>query len=179
MGNGQGFSSEKPAYGLPGGGLGPDNRIQWYVRRFLEGTPNLTLNFGLRYVHDTGRTDSDLAPIPCSQLDPGLAAGLASAGTPCNGNILDLWGAGLGNKVRVPGHNFSPTAGFAWDPTGSGKTVIRAGAGLYYENSIFNNNLFNRPRTSVPGIVPFRGGAMRGWPIPGLPCPVVRPFRPV
>src|SRR5579859_7385333 len=31
MGNGQGFSSEKPAFGLPGGGLGPDNRTQFYV----------------------------------------------------------------------------------------------------------------------------------------------------
>jgi hypothetical protein len=28
MGNGQGFASEKPAFGLPAGGLGPDNRLQ-------------------------------------------------------------------------------------------------------------------------------------------------------
>ncbi|MGZ4844671.1 MAG: outer membrane beta-barrel protein, partial [Candidatus Angelobacter sp.] len=145
MGNGQGFSSEKPAFGLPGGGLGPDNRIQWYVGDSWKIRTNLTLTFGLRYARDTGRTDSDIAPIPCSQLDPGLAAGLVAGGTPCNGNILDLWGQGLGNRVKVPSHNFSPTAGFAWDPTGSGKTVIRAGGGLYYENSIFNNNLFNRP----------------------------------
>src|ERR1051326_8039523 len=131
MGNGQGFSSEKPAFGLPGGGLGPDNRIQWYVGDTWKILHNLTLNFGLRYVRDTGRTDSDIAPIPCSQLDPALAAPLAAAGTPCNGNILDLWGAGLGNRVRVPGHNFGPTAGLVWDPTGSGRTVIRAGAGLY------------------------------------------------
>jgi hypothetical protein len=172
MGNGQGFSSEKPAYGLPGGGLGPDNRIQWYVGDSWKARPNLTLNLGIRYVHDTGRTDSDLAPIPCSQLDPGLAAGLATAGTPCNGNILDLWGAGLGNKVRVPGHNFSPTAGFAWDPTGSGKTVIRAGAGLYYENSIFNSNLFNRPGRLSQGLflseaLPCAGGQSTGFTLPG------------
>jgi hypothetical protein len=152
MGNGQGFSSEKPAFGLPGGGLGPDNRIQWYAGDAWKIRTNLTLNFGVRYVHDTGRTDSDIAPIPCSQLDPALAAPLAAAGTPCNGNILDLWGAGLGNRVRVPGHNFSPNAGFAWDPTGSGKTVIRAGAGIYYENSIFNNNLFNRPGRLAQGL---------------------------
>ncbi|HSK42331.1 MAG TPA: carboxypeptidase regulatory-like domain-containing protein, partial [Candidatus Binatia bacterium] len=145
MGNGQGFSSEKPAFGLPGGGLGPDNRFQAYIGDSWKARPNLTLTYGVRYVHDTGRTDSDIAPIPCSQLDPGLAAGLLAAGTPCNGNILDLWGLGLGNRVRVPGHNFGPTAGIAWDPTSTGKTVIRAGAGLYYENSIFNNNLFNRP----------------------------------
>lgn len=152
MGNGQGFSSEKPAFGLPGGGLGPDNRIQWYVGDSWKFRPNLTLSYGLRYVHDTGRTDSDIGPIPCSQLDPGLASGLANAGTPCTGNILDLFGAGLGDRVRDPGANFSPTAGIVWDPTGHGNTVIRAGAGLYYENSIFNNNLFNRPGRLAQGL---------------------------
>jgi hypothetical protein len=172
MGNGQGFSSEKPAFGLPGGGLGPDNRIQFYVGDAWKVRPNLTLNYGLRYVHDSGRTDSDIAPIPCSQLDPALAAPLAAAGTPCNGNILDLFGQGLGNQVRTPSHNFGPTAGLAWDPTGSGKTVIRAGAGLYYENSIFNNNLFNRPGRLAQGLflneaVPCSGGAPTGFTLPG------------
>jgi hypothetical protein len=171
MGNGLGFSSEKPAFGLPGGGLGPDNRILLYGGDSWKIKPNLTVNFGLRYVHDTGRTDSDLAPIPCSQLDPGLAAPLAAAGTPCNGNILDLFGPGLGNRIRTPAHNFSPTAGFAWDPTGSGKTVIRAGAGIYFENSIFNNNLFNRPPHLAQGLffgtaVPCAGGPT-GFTLPG------------
>jgi hypothetical protein len=179
MGNGQGFSSEKPAFGLPGGGLGPDNRLQFYVGDSWKMRPNLTVNYGVRYVRDTGRTDGDIPPIPCSQLDPTLAAGLASAGTPCNGNILDLWGQGLGNAVRVPSHNFGPTAGIAWDPTGSGKTVIRAGAGLYYENSIFNNNLFDRPGRLAQGLflaeqAPCAGGAPNpGFVMPGgAPIPV-------
>ena len=172
MGNGQGFSSEKPAFGLPGGGLGPDNRMQAYIGDSWKVRPNLTLTYGLRYVHDTGRTDSDIAPIPCSQLDPGLAAGLVAGGTPCNGNILDLWGQGLGNRVRVPGHNFGPTAGIAWDPTSTGKTVIRAGAGLYYENSIFNNNLFNRPGRLAQGLflseaAPCSKGQSTGFTLPG------------
>src|SRR5579859_245177 len=179
MGNGQGFSSEKPAFGLPGGGLGPDNRFQFYVGDSWKMKPNLTVSYGVRYVHDTGRTDSDIGPIPCSQLDPALAAPLAAAGTPCNGNILDLWGQGLGNRVRNPAHNFGPTAGFAWDPTSSGKTVIRGGAGLYYENSIFNNNLFNRPGRLAQGLflseqVPCAGGAPNpGFTMPGgAPIPV-------
>src|SRR5581483_6759891 len=152
LGNGQGFSSEKPAFGLPGGGLGPDNRIQFYIGDSWKIRPNLTLTYGLRYVHDTGRTDSDIASPPCSALDPGLAANLVLAGTPCTTNILDLFGPGLGNPVRDPGRNFAPTAGFAWDPTGGGKFVIRAGAGIYYENSIFNNNLFNRPGRLAQGL---------------------------
>jgi hypothetical protein len=177
MGNGQGFASEKPAFGLPGGGLGPDNRIQFYGGDTWKIRSNLTLTYGVRYVRDTGRTDSDLGPIPCSQLDPTLAASLATGGTPCNTNILDLWGLGLGNRVRVPGHNFGPTAGIVWDPTGSGKTVIRAGAGLYYENSIFNNNLFNRPGRLAQGLflseaAPCAGGSATGFTLPsGSPIP--------
>ncbi|MGZ4843786.1 MAG: outer membrane beta-barrel protein, partial [Candidatus Angelobacter sp.] len=79
----------------------------------------------------------------------------------------------------VPSHNFSPTAGFAWDPTGSGKTVIRAGGGLYYENSIFNNNLFNRPGRLAQGLflaeqAPCAGGGVNpGFVMPGgAPVPV-------
>ncbi|HWI68250.1 MAG TPA: carboxypeptidase regulatory-like domain-containing protein, partial [Nitrospiraceae bacterium] len=63
LGNGQGFSSEKQAFGLPGGGLGPDNRFSLYIGDSWKIKPTLTLTLGLRYVRDTGRTDSDLGPI--------------------------------------------------------------------------------------------------------------------
>jgi hypothetical protein len=33
--------------------------------------------------------------------------------------------------------------GLAWDPNKNGKTVVRAGIGLFYENSIWNNILFD------------------------------------
>ncbi|HXB21192.1 MAG TPA: hypothetical protein VNV88_07425, partial [Candidatus Solibacter sp.] len=152
MGNGQGFSSEKPAFGLPAGGLGPDNRIQFYLGDSWKIKPNLTLSYGVRYVHDTGRTDSDLGSLPCSQLDPTLAANLAAGGTPCTTNILDLFGAGLGKPVHNPALNFGPQFGFVWSPTSSRKTVIRSGIGLYYENAIFNNNLFDRPGRLQKGL---------------------------
>lgn len=130
LGNGQGFSSEKPAFGLPGGGLGPDNRIEWYLGDNWKIKPNLTLTYGLRYVHDTGRTDSDTGPLP----------------------ILNQIAPGLGNTVQTPALNFAPQFGFAWDPTRTGKTVIRGGIGQFYENSIFNNNLFNRPGRLPQGL---------------------------
>ena len=144
MGNGQGFFTEKPEFGLPAGGQF-DSRFQFYIGDTWKIRPNFTVNGGLRYVHDTGRTDSDLPPIPCSQLTVPVS-------TPCNGNILDLFGAGLGKRVRQPASNFGPQLGFAWDPTGSGKTVIRAGAGLYYENVIFNSVLFDRPARLQNGL---------------------------
>jgi Carboxypeptidase regulatory-like domain len=128
LGNGQGFSTEKPSFGFPAGGLGPDNRISWYIGDSWKIRPNLTLTYGLRYVRDTGRTDSDLAPI--------LAL---------SQNFDNQFYSGLGNRVNDPSKNFAPQFGFAWDPAKNGKTVLRGGIGLFYENSIWNNVLFDRP----------------------------------
>lgn len=175
MGNGQGFSSEKSAFGLPGGGLGPDNRLQIYGGDSWKFRPNLTFLYGVRYVHDTGRLDADLPSPACNTidqtgnfLDPAIAA---AALAECKTNILDLWGPGLGNKVKDPGGNFGPQVGFAWAPGNSSKTVIRGGIGLYYENSVFNNNLFNRPGRLQQGLflneaVPCAGGQSLGVTLP-------------
>ena len=135
FGNGQGFSTERPQFGLPAGGE-YDTRFQAYVGDAWKVRPNLTFSFGMRYNRDTGRADSDLGPIPCSELNPSLGT--------CTGNILDLFGPGLGNRVNQPNGNFGGNLGIAWDPTKKGKTVIRAGAALNYENAVFNNVLFDR-----------------------------------
>jgi Carboxypeptidase regulatory-like domain len=121
--NGQGFSTEKPALGFPAGGLGPDNRLGFFFGDSWKILPNLTISPGLRWVRDTGRTDSDLAAIP----------------------ELNFAFPGYGNRVNSPNKNFAPQIGIAWDPGKNGKTVLRAGAGLFYENVIFNNVLFDRP----------------------------------
>jgi hypothetical protein len=126
LGNGQGFSTQQPAFGFPAGGLGPDNRLGLYIADTWKMFPNFTVNLGLRYDHDTGRTDSDL---------PGL---------PFLNNLIPTW-PNLGAPIPNPDLNFGPSLGIAWDPWKSGKTVIRAGIGLYYENVIWNNVLFDRP----------------------------------
>ena len=155
FGNGQGFFTEKPQFGAPAGGQA-DTRFEAYVGDSWKIKPNFTLTYGLKYGRDTGRTDSDLAPIPCS----------ATTFIDCSGNLLDQFGnfaagglfsgttttTGLGNRIRQPNTNFGPQVGFAWDPTKNGKTVIRAGAGIYYENSIFNNVLFDRPGKLSKGL---------------------------
>ena len=134
LGNGQGFSSELPAFGFPGGGLGPDNRIALYFGDAWKVRPNLTLTYGLRYVRDTGRTDSDIGPIAAlNQFD-------------------NQFYHNLGARVNQPNLNFAPQIGFAWDPSKRGKTVIRGGIGLFYENSIWNNNLFDRPARLQQGL---------------------------
>ena len=125
LGNGEGFSSLKSAFGLPGGGLGPDNRLSWYIGDSWKIKPTFTLTFGLRYVRDTGRTDSDLGPLPTLNL------------------FNNQFYSNLGAAVNQPNHNFAPQLGFAWDPTAKGTTVVRGGIGLFYENSIWNNVLFD------------------------------------
>lgn len=129
MGNGQGFFTEIPQFGFPAGGQF-DTRVAWYFGDSWKVRKNLTINYGVHYARDTGRSDSDLPPIPA----------------------LNQFGPGLGNKVRQPNKNFSPHLGIAWDPTGSGKTVIRTGGGIYYENAIFNNVLFDRPARLQKGL---------------------------
>ena len=149
MGNGQGFSTEFPGFGFPAGAQF-DNRLSFYIGDSWKIRPNITLNYALRYVRDTGRTDSDLAPIPCSAID---LANFSQA-PPCTGNLLDNFGniPGLGNRVNQPNGNLAPQVGITWDPFRDGKTVVRLGGGLYYENAIFNNVLFDRPSRLSKGL---------------------------
>jgi Carboxypeptidase regulatory-like domain len=133
IGNGQGFSTEQKAFGLPAGGLGPDNRFGTYLGDTWKALRRLTVTAGLRYSFDTGRTDSDLPAIQAiNQLQPA--------------NLT-----GIGDAVRNPYTNLGPLVGFAWDVTGKGTTVVRGGAGIYYENVIFNNVLFDRPLRLASG----------------------------
>lgn len=131
LGNGVGFFSLKHAFGLPAGGVGPDDRLSWYIGDAWKVRPNLTVTAGLRYVRDTGRTDSDLGPLPALN------------------QFNNQFYSGLGNRVRQPNLNFAPQLGIAWDPNKNGKTVVRAGIGLFYENSIWNNVLFD-PGARLP-----------------------------
>src|ERR1700722_1427877 len=133
FGNGQGFSTETPGFGLPAGGQ-HDNRFEAYFGDQWKFRSNLTITLGLHYGRDTGRTDSDIAPI--SDL------------TQFNNQIY----SGLQNRVNQPNKNFGPQIGIAWDPWKNGKTVIRAGAGIYFENAIFNNVLFDRPARLTTGL---------------------------
>ncbi len=149
LGNGQGYFTETPEFGYPAGGQW-DSRLQWYVGDTWKMKPNLTFTFGLRYNRDTGRTDSDLGVIPCSAINPNNFDPMP----PCNGNLLDNFGdtKGMSARVRQPNNNFGGTLGLAWDPWKNGKTVFRAGAGLYFENVIFNSVMFDRPVRLAKGL---------------------------
>ena len=79
-------------------------------------TRNLTLNLGLRYELNTVvKEDHNLL----GNFDP--AKGLLQVGQ------------GISGPYNGDRDNFAPRFGFAWDPTGSGRTVVRGGAGVTYE----------------------------------------------
>ena len=144
LGNGQGCFTEIADFGQDCGGQ-YDTRFQVYLGDSWKLKPNFTLIYGVRYNRDTGRTDADLPPIPCSDV--------SAAGFPgCSGNLLDQVRQGFGGRVSQPDNNVGGTLGFAWDPFKSGKTSIRAGAGIYYENAVFNNVLFDRPGRLPTGL---------------------------
>jgi Carboxypeptidase regulatory-like domain len=152
LGNGIGFSTAKTAFGFPGGGLGPDNRMEIYGGDAWKYSPKLTLTYGVHYVHDTGRTDSGLGALP----------------------DLNQWLPGLGDRVRNPNLNLAPQFGFAWDAGGNGKSVIRGGAGLFFENSIWNNALLDTPARLSNGVFAYTPEVCEG----GVVAPFNWPTNP-
>ena len=80
-------------------------------------TPKLTLNLGVRYelntvVHEKNGEMGNFDPV----------RGLVQTNNPYNGDH----------------NNFSPRIGFAYDIFGNGKTVLRGGAGILYEQLSFD-----------------------------------------
>lgn len=113
-----------------------NNRIQVYAGDAWKITPRLTVNFGLAYRWDSNLWNHDLAR-------PAVIAPLFEEGTAPSGR---------------DNNNFAPRVGFAWDPMGRGKTVIRGGFGVYYDNTIDNLRLFERADLGPVGAEQFLVG---------------------
>ncbi len=128
LGNGQGAFSERPALGFQHGGT-TNHRLGTYLQDSWRARPSLTLNFGLRYNYNSMLWDSDLE----------------------RASIIGLFDPKLLGKPRNPKSDFGPQFGFAWNLGGAGRTVIRGGAGIFYETNIINNVLFDRPINLPPG----------------------------
>jgi len=103
----------------------------WYFAGFVQDDfrihRRLTLNLGLRYDVQTPFTDPHDRQLTFvngvqSTAVPSAPPGLLFPGDP---------GIGRG-IIKADKNNFSPRLGLAWDPSGSGKTSVRAAAGIFY-----------------------------------------------
>jgi hypothetical protein len=105
-----------------------DSRSKYYglfVEDSWRATPNLVLNYGLRWEasmpwYDTQNKIETIIPGKQSVKFPGAPQGYVVAGDPGVPRTL----------APTQWHNFSPRLGFAYSP--DTKTSIRAGFGLYY-----------------------------------------------
>ncbi|HEV2297752.1 MAG TPA: TonB-dependent receptor [Candidatus Acidoferrales bacterium] len=102
----QGIGNSKRPFNVPSFGVFAQDT--WKI------VPQFTLNYGLRY---------DIEWMPTF-----------AAGTPLNAAAEKALNVVQG--VPLSSKNVSPRLGFAWDPTGSGKTAIRGSYGIFYDHPL-------------------------------------------
>ena len=133
MGPANGFFMLQSGFGLPHGDHN-NTRIGWFVQDSIKATRRLTLNLGVRWQYDSGYFNND----PRVKRDP----------------ILEQWIQGASQRPRQPKDLLSPSFGIAYDPFGSGKTVIRGGFYKAYEMNIGNNLWYDELAMLPPGLGP-------------------------
>ncbi|MCU1270856.1 MAG: hypothetical protein JWN74_2150 [Acidobacteriaceae bacterium] len=107
-----------------------ENNYGFYIQDTFRATSRLTLNYGLRW--DYFGVVSEKNNLFSN----------ATTANPATGNfVLTQVGQPGLSRLYEPDHkNFSPRVSLAWDATGRGKTVLRAGWGLFYD--AFPQDLF-------------------------------------
>jgi hypothetical protein len=179
-----------------------NNSIGLYFQDNYRFNNRLTLNLGLRWdgIPHTYEANYQMAnfypnlynPADAAILNPGdqsiasNSPGLGTSPNPILANLpLYLNGMEVCGRDGTPRgcvngawHNFGPRLGFAYDLSGSGKTVIRGGYAIMYER-IQGNDVYN-----MAGNVPFSAGVnfpdvVLGSPttsVPGTPISVATPI---
>jgi Carboxypeptidase regulatory-like domain/TonB dependent receptor-like, beta-barrel len=123
------------------------NSYDFYFNDSFRLNSRLTLNAGLRYEYNTPPVDAaDRANV--YDVATGSLVRVGTSGVPRGG-------------FRPDKNNFAPRVGFAWTLGAEQKTVVRAGYGVYYDQSslapgealyfnspFFDNNIF----FSLPGL---------------------------
>ena len=149
-----------------------NNTFTAYAMDDWRATSRLTLNLGLRWeglphAYDTANNASNFYPslynpaqaahfLPSGALDTTGPGFTTVPGAPVSTFPFYMNGVGLAGKNGVPSglvnnswDTFAPRIGFAYDLTGKQKTILRAGAGMFYER-LAGNEMYNLIQASVP-----------------------------
>lgn len=122
-------------------------RTEFYIQDTWKARPGLQLDFGVRYQLYRMPVDKDnLISVFLPELfNPAAAPQFANArgslivagtGDPLNGIAVAGVNSPFGRRAQeLNKDDFAPRVGFAWDPWNDGKTVIRAGYGIYYDQT--------------------------------------------
>nr|MBA3241319.1 TonB-dependent receptor [Acidobacteriota bacterium] len=100
-------------------------QFAFYVQDDWKISPRFTLNIGVRYDVDIGFVDAGHA------RENRVFRALQIIGNPFGDHT-----------PKDDKNNFSPRIGFAWDVRGNSRSVLRAGYGIYYDQSFLNVPLF-------------------------------------
>ncbi|MGO9864228.1 MAG: TonB-dependent receptor domain-containing protein [Terriglobales bacterium] len=102
-----------------------ENNFGFYAQDSFRVTPHLTFNYGFRYdfMGVIGEKNNLLSNITNLDL-AGDTFTLTQVGQP-----------GLSGLYNPDRKDFAPRVSIAWDVTGKGKTVIRAGYGVFFDSS--------------------------------------------
>jgi hypothetical protein len=97
--------------------------VQFFAQDNYKWMSNLALELGFRYEMNTTPTERFNRFV---EFDPGT------------GSLRRLGSSGFG-QLYPTNHNFMPRVGFAWDPFRKGKTSIRGGYGIYFDQPVTNS----------------------------------------
>ena len=153
------------------------NRYEAFVQDTWRPTSQLTVDLGLRYALYPAVTDKNNvlsnvnlagyvranAPTPANT---NASAFIIGTGDPLNGIIVAGDNSPYDDAVyETDKNNFMPRLGLTYDPFGDGRTILRGGYGLYYDQAlvgIFLQNAFINP--------PFNASASVTNPVLGNPA---------
>ena len=114
------------------------HQLAFYVQDDYKVTPRLTLNLGLRW-------DANIGNLP-DQTNNRTIRVLQQVNHPLARAITG--DASKLSRTTPSWTEFQPRIGFAWDPKGDGRTVIRGGYGIFYDQLFQNLTLFSLTQTN-------------------------------
>jgi hypothetical protein len=87
-----------------------------------------------------------------ANLTPSEAAGKSVVFDPTTVSLIQVGTNGIDSPYDQNNKLFEPRIGFAWDPFRNGKTSVRAGYGMYYDQPVMNtvSGLSSNPPFAVP-----------------------------